>query len=139
MQWKFIHLPSVYSLTLLLTHSLTHLSAYCSCIPFEACPQVPGLFFIIYYFMIKVVECSAKDTYNINGVFKVAKKNSFSSRLVFFQGSVLQSKKANLFFILFIGTFFVLFKNKHKYFASVSVSCNGFIREAKELFIKYEN
>ena len=39
MKWKLIHLPSVYSLTYFPTYS-----AYCSSIPFEACPRVPGLF-----------------------------------------------------------------------------------------------
>ena len=40
----YVYHRSIHLLTDWLTGSLTHLSAYLSCIPFEACPQVPGLF-----------------------------------------------------------------------------------------------
>ena len=39
-----------------LTDSLTHLSAYCSCIHFEACPRVPDLLQILAFLMMRVYK-----------------------------------------------------------------------------------
>ena len=83
---KLIEMEAFTSTLGLLTYSVTDLSALCSCIPFVAFPQVPGLLIVDTYLdlltnIILLIERSIKNfdpiTYRLNGLQMQCMLSSF--------------------------------------------------------------